>query len=182
MAVFDVPFVNCKNTLRAVTAACEDVSIVNYRQPETEIAVNLGSSCYYQSNRSALTWLPDQPYSKGSWGYIGGKPVHSQSEIHLTADGPLYQTMRDGMEAYRFDVPKGLYEIELLSADISKPQVSSAYLLDRKQQTGTTSPGVSVGRPFTATRRRYVVDNTDGHLLISFDSKFCLSAIKVRKL
>ena len=182
VAVFNVAFAEGKNTLRAMTVSFEDVATVNYRQPEAEIAVNLGSSCYYQSDKSALTWLPDQPYSEGGWGYIGGKPVQTQTEIHLTADGPLYQTMRDGMEAYRFDVPNGRYEVELLSADISKPQASSAYLLNRKPQTATTSSGVSSGRPFTATRRRYVVDNTDGHLLISFGSKFSLSAIKIRKL
>jgi beta-galactosidase len=129
-----------------------------------------------------VTWLPDQPYSEGGWGYIGGKAVQTQTEIHLTADGPLYQTVRDGMDAYRFDVPNGRYEVELLAADISKPQSTSAYLLDRKEQTATTANGFTSSRPFTAMRRRYMIDNTDGHLLIPFNSKGSLSAIKIRKL
>ena len=182
MAVFDVSFAEGRNVLRAVTAACEDVAIVSYRRPEGEIAVNLGSSCYFQSDKSGLTWLPDQPYSEGGWGYIGGKAVQTQTEIHLTADGPLYQTVRNDMEVYRFDVPNGRYEVELLAADISKPQVASAYLLDRKEQTATISNGFSSSRPFTAMRRRYIVENTDGHLLIPLTHKGSLSAIKIRKL
>jgi len=182
MAVFDVSFAEGKNVFRAVTTACEDVAVVNYRQPADEIAVNLGSSCYFQSDKSGVTWLPDQPYSEGGWGYIGGKAVQTQTEIHLTADGPLYQTVRDGMDAYRFDVPNGRYEVELLAADISKPQSTSAYLLDRKEQTATTANGFTSSRPFTAMRRRYMIDNTDGHLLIPFNSKGSLSAIKIRKL
>lgn len=182
MAVFDVSFAEGKNVFRAVTTACEDVAVVNYRQLADEIAVNLGSSCYFQSDKSGVTWLPDQPYSEGGWGYIGGKAVQTQTEIHLTADGPLYQTVRDGMDAYRFDVPNGRYEVELLAADISKPQPSSAYLLDRKEQTATTANGFTSSRLFTAMRRRYMIDNTDGHLLIPFNSKGSLSAIKIRKL
>ena len=171
-AVFDVTFVNGVNTFRAVTEVCEDMTTVTYRQPSDEIAVNVGSSCYFQSDASALTWMPDQPYREGSWGYIGGKAVQTQNEIHLTADGPLYQTMREGMEAYRFDVPCGRYEVELLCVDTRRPQTSSAYLLGRQDARGG---GI-------ASRRRFIVDNSDGYLLIPFSPQDCLSAIKIRKL
>lgn len=38
-----------------------------------ELAINVGSNCYFTSDISNLTWLPDQPYTAGGWGYIGGK-------------------------------------------------------------------------------------------------------------
>lgn len=33
-----------------------------------ELAVNVGSDCFYTSAESHLTWLPDQEYRPGSWG------------------------------------------------------------------------------------------------------------------
>lgn len=54
-----------------------------------ELAVNVGSQCFFTSDESQLTWLPDQPYAAGSWGYIGGKEGTAQTEIQNTADGPL---------------------------------------------------------------------------------------------
>lgn len=38
-----------------------------------ELAINVGSNCYFISFLSHLTWLPDQAYKSGSWGYIGGE-------------------------------------------------------------------------------------------------------------
>ena len=170
-AVFVVSFFDGVNTLRAGSGTHEDVATVKFRQPSDEIAVNVGSNCYFQSDASGLTWLPDQPYREGCWGYIGGKAIQTQKEILLTPDVPLYQTMREGMQAYRFDVPIGSYEVELLSVDTRKSQASSAYLLGRQDTRGG---GIAV-------RRRCFVDNTDGYLLLPFGVHDCLSGIKIRK-
>ena len=32
-----------------------------------ELAINVGSNCYFTSDISNLTWLPDQPYTAGCW-------------------------------------------------------------------------------------------------------------------
>lgn len=61
-----------------------------------ELAINVGSNCYFTSDISNLTWLPDQPYTAGGWGYIGGKAHSTTSEIYNTLDGPIYQTWREG--------------------------------------------------------------------------------------
>ena len=55
-----------------------------------ELAINVGSNCYFTSDISNLTWLPDQPYTAGGWGYIGGKAHSTTSEIYNTLDGPIY--------------------------------------------------------------------------------------------
>lgn len=49
-----------------------------------ELAINVGSNCYFTSDISNLTWLPDQPYTAGGWGYIGGKAHSTTSEIYNT--------------------------------------------------------------------------------------------------
>ena len=85
-----------------------------------ELAINVGSDCAFTSDVSGLTWLPDQPYFKGSWGYIEGKARSTTSEIENTTDGPLYQTWRENLRAYQIDAPSGTYEVELLMADVSR--------------------------------------------------------------
>lgn len=68
-----------------------------------ELAINVGSNCYFTSDISNLTWLPDQPYTAGGWGYIGGKAHSTTSEIYNTLDGPIYQTWREGNWSYKID-------------------------------------------------------------------------------
>ena len=43
------------------------------------------------------------------------------------ADGPLFQTLRNEIEGYRFDAPQGVYEIELLFTDIFRRNAGIAY-------------------------------------------------------
>lgn len=80
-----------------------------------------------------MTWLPDQAYVDGGWGYVGGEAQSSQVEIHLTDDGPLYQTLRVGLKAYRFDVPVGTYEVELFVADVFGENETLAYQLGHSE-------------------------------------------------
>ena len=169
---------------------------------DLELAVNVGSNCFFTSEESQLTWLPDQEYQSGSWGYVGGKEINTQSEIRLTAEGPLYQTLRENLNEYRFDVPPGVYEVELLFADIYRPTQSAAYLLGRDENTvfenGNSfdiwingicvEPAFAPYREsgyFQAVKKRYIVRNTDQTLKVTFvpiQGKSFLSGIKLRKL
>lgn len=89
------------------------------------IHVNAGASYFYNDERNHCNWLPDQPYIQGSWGYIdsvknpklGGRPS-TFFDILLSKDEPLLQSQRSKMEAYRFDVPDGTYDIELTFAEL----------------------------------------------------------------
>lgn len=167
-----------------------------------ELAVNVGSDCVFTSDVSGLTWLPDQPYSVGSWGYVGGEARSTTSEIENTKDGPLYQTWRENLKAYRFDVPDGTYEVELVMADVSRSRPQSAYLLGRGndgQATADSRFNVSIcgrqvetdfspadgGHYRQAFRRRYIVESKDNTIDVLFETlkgKCHLAGIKVRKL
>ena len=165
-----------------------------------ELAINVGSNCFFTSDESGLTWVPDQPYTAGSWGYVGGKEQSTQTQIRLTADGPLYQTLREGLEEYRFDVPRGVYEVEMHLADIFRKTETVAYQLgrDEKAKAGRNhfkllcngvlledlAPGETNGY-FQAIRKKYVVRNDTDHLSLSFQSvsgKCFLNAIKLRRI
>lgn len=167
-----------------------------------ELAVNVGSDCFFVSDESGLAWVPDRPYETGGWGYIGGTPRSTQREITLTADGPLFQTRRENAEGYRFDLPAGDYEVELLFADIDLPAESSAYLLGR-EDAGSGSGGsrfsiringAAVESDFApardngcfrAIRKRYLVHTDRDCLTVGLDvseGRSSLSGIKIREL
>lgn len=58
--------------LRVKDGNTEDVMNIRYNPlPDLakgeELAINVGSNCYFISSLSHLTWLPDQAYKAGSW-------------------------------------------------------------------------------------------------------------------
>jgi beta-galactosidase len=77
-----------------------------------ELAVNVGSTSQYLDG-SGRIWEADQRYAPGEWGYEGGSTTNTNRNILGSPDDPLFQTMRQGLTAYRFDVPDGSYEVEL---------------------------------------------------------------------
>lgn len=144
-AVFDVPFINGENLLELRSAAPDGQRISDYlrldfhlqpfrldneQTPFTEIAVNCGSYSYVNDrSRNNYLWFPDQPYEKGSWGFIGGKPHFRDAErigtdrnIKGTDLDPVFQTQLRGICSYRFDVPEGDYELTLLFAETDTRQ------------------------------------------------------------
>lgn len=166
-----------------------------------ELAINVGSNCFFTSNLSNLTWLPDQPYTDGGWGYVGGEARGTTSEIFQTLDGPLYQTWREGEWSYKIDAPVGEYEIELLMADVTRPSAQLANLLGKGgqeshlaatrfhvticgKQVETNFSPADGGRHLTAFKRRYIVQNETGCITISatpVEGKPFLAGLKVRK-
>ena len=166
-----------------------------------ELAVNVGSHCFFTSDVSNLTWVPDQPYTPGSWGHIGGEATSTNTEITGTPDNPLFQTLQAGIEGYRFDLPQGTYEVELLFADIFRATQASAYLLgsDKGQEDSNSrftitangqvlEAGFAPGREnghFRAIRRKYIIRNDGDGIELRFraeSGKTFLGGIKLRRL
>jgi len=112
------------NQLEAKSAKVSDSAQIKYTTINAnsgEIDINAGSNADF-IERSDRIWLADQPYSKGSWGYLGDetKRIYSDpgdKDILETADDPLYQTMLEGLTGYKFDVPDGSYQVTLLFAE-----------------------------------------------------------------
>jgi beta-galactosidase len=167
-----------------------------------ELAINVGSNCYFTSDLTKLTWLPDQPYTPGGWGYVDGTARTTTSEIANTVDGPIYQTWLEGITEYKIDAPAGTYEVELLMADISRPARQQANLLGKgNEQTGATTNRFNIticgkavepdlspadnNRYLNACNRRYVVRNEERQIVIRFtelQGKAMLAGVKVRRL
>lgn len=213
---FDTPLTPGVNTLTLFGADSDrplDVATVDLKTIATrdgriclgtdELAVNVGSDCYFKSDDSGLTWLPDRSYAPGSlYGHTGGNRTVTQNEIRLTRDQPLLQRNVSGLETYRFDVAPGEYEVELSFAELAGPEVISAYMLGHGSGADNKRPscmdidinGVRVETDFAPYRsvgdkamvkRRYRASATDA-LEVSFTpaegATTSLSAIKIRKL
>ncbi|MBX2946727.1 MAG: DUF4982 domain-containing protein [Cyclobacteriaceae bacterium] len=143
---FDVTLLPGQNTIevRGENHAMDFVTISfqplpwNLKEGFTVLAVNAGSNCDYTEEISGQIWVKDKSYSKGSWGYLEGKPLYvankigSKEDILTIDDDPLYQTMRVGSRGYRFDVSPGRYEVELLFTD--------PYPVSRRFVDGAESP------------------------------------------
>lgn len=170
-----------------------------------DLAINVGSNCYFRSDETGLTWLPDKEYTPGGlYGYRNGRRSVSQDEISLTTDIPLMQRALYDTEEYRVDVVPGLYEVELSFAELASPSAMSAYMLGHNSGNGYNLPadmdiyingkkvesGFSPGRISgikTMVKRRYITEvGADSCISVEFDAmknaSTLLSAIKIRKL
>jgi hypothetical protein len=82
--------------------------------PAYQTGVNAGDGVYTDSLGD--TWMADQAYTDGSWGYMNdkSKPRYTKLTIGGTSDSLLYQYYREDPSEYRFDgLPSGVYEIDL---------------------------------------------------------------------
>lgn len=139
-----------------------------------ELAINVGSNCHYTSTESDLTWIADRPYEPGSFGYIGGKSETSIAEVFATDDVPLLQSWREGDYTYRFDLPAGTYEVELVMTERTTASVQLANLLGRGKDE----------RYSLGSRRKTVVRNDGDHITVrptdTGSANKHIAAIKIR--
>lgn len=82
---------------------------------------------FFADIKSNEKWIPDKPYTKGTWGYVDGEvwstwpsPAWNgiregiHKPIALTENEPLFQTFIQGQTAWKADVPAGKYRVTIL--------------------------------------------------------------------
>jgi beta-galactosidase len=196
-ASWDVRLSDGKNSLVASgakdKAILHDSVAVDYQLitvNSQEIAVNVGSNAQF-IDESKTVWLADQPYTKGSFGFIGNDApavYGSQNDKNVlnTPDDPLFQTMQEGLTAYRFDVPAGDYEVELKFAE-TKVEKAGQRVFDVKINHQTMLEKLDLVKETgfqQAFVKRFQI-STAGGIVIDFaaiQGKPILSAIRVRRL
>jgi beta-galactosidase len=162
---FEVPFANGINQLEATSDETRDVVDVRFhlqpnqlastRLPFSEISVSLGDNRYYIDEYQNV-WVPEKPYEKGSWGYVGGEvfvPANkarqqygSDKNILGTSDDPVYETQRTGIQQFKLDVPDGQYEITFHFAELLGGERREALVYNLGN--GDTVGNKSVNRKF----------------------------------
>jgi beta-galactosidase len=159
--VFNVPFQQGINSLEAtdgqghtdkVEVTFNLIPALLNEQPLNDLAVNVGSFQYFIEDETDVLWMPDQPYHKGSFGYIGGAPdmktdrqvkVGIAGNILETKSEPVFQTFNEGIQAYRFDVQDGNYTITLCFAepDAKMPATDALYNFSDAKDTSIAKTG-----------------------------------------
>ena len=134
--------------------------------------------------------------SRRSWGYIGGEifrrspgRIGTTAEVKDTRNVPLLQTKRKDIKAYRFDLPDGDYEVELLFADLNARSERVTYdlgavaTLDNADFRGSVfnvsvnnrpwlnhfSPAIEVGGNRCISKKLHVAV-TGGNLTVNFEA------------
>lgn len=183
----------------SVGAQAADTLTKMLQMPEPQslpLRVNMGSRCFFTDD-SAHVWQPEQAYTQGSWGYVGGEAFTKKTkygqlpaadvDILGTDQDPLYQTARVGVEMFRADVPAGQYRVVLHFAELEsreKEQMSVYNLGNEAIDTDFRGremvvrvqdlPGDTInltrqyGR-YRAVELHYMVEAQDG-IVIRFDS------------
>ena len=218
IAIFEIPLPEGKNK---VTATAGDVSHsrvfeVHFREnlldkiDEKAILVNVGAHVQYKDPVTGEVWIADQPYRENSFGYVGGEVFQKDknkiqgtaSDIQGTENDPLFQTMREGIEAYKFDVKEGIYLVTLMLAEpqfnasealiynlssseekIEESVRSFDILINEEPVQQDLNPARDYGK-IRAISITYKVNSKDG-ITVKFAEnagKSLLSAIKLEKL
>lgn len=155
-----------------------------------EIAVNVGSNAQF-IDESKTVWLADQLYKQGNFGFIGNNApavYGSQNDKNVfgTDDDPLFQTMQENLTAYRFDVPAGVYEVELKFAE-TKFEKAGQRVFDVKINGQTLLEKLDlvkeVGFQF-AFIRKFKVTAKDGIVIdfTTYQGKPILSGVRIQRL
>ena len=131
--------------------------------------VNCGGANY--TDNAGNEWAADQPYTAASWGYIGGTAYQTTRAISATLADPLYQSERFNMTAYQFDLPSGIYRVDLRFDEIYDFAAANQRIFDVALEGVKVITGLDlyvVAGPFTAYDRSFDVTVLDGQLNIDF--------------
>ncbi|NJW54098.1 glycoside hydrolase family 2 [Salinimicrobium sp. CDJ15-91] len=142
IAIFKIPLPEGKNQVMATAGEVSHSRTfeVHYRENlvgrigKKALTINVGAHVQYKDPVTGEIWIADQEYKEGSFGYVGGEVFQKDrnkiqgtaSDIQGTENDPLFQTMREGIEAYKFDVEKGNYLVTLMFAE---PQFNASEAL-----------------------------------------------------
>jgi beta-galactosidase len=170
VAHFVVPLANGLNQLRAQApgVALEDAADIEFQViprslrstqlPFTELNVSLGDERTFTDAKLHQVWLPEQPYTPGGWGYVGGHPYKlpgdrlpygSDRDILGTDYDAVYETQRLGLSQFRLDVPDGMYEVTLHFAELEAAPAAEQLAYNLTSDKATTSgPASPAGRAF----------------------------------
>lgn len=211
ITTFNVPLKQGENLIEVVSEIngelLKDYAIIEFTlQPKnlksktnlfTEVAVNVGSTCYFiESNNVDYLWMPDKAYEVGGFGYIGGELLRHPSKrrntigtdvsVKGTDNDPIYQTQLIGIDAYKFDVPNGTYELTLLMAELETKDSNTMDIhVNGKNIWSSLNLKAQYGDDRGVAKRFLISVDDDKGVTVDFkatEGETRLSGIKLRKL
>ena len=144
IATIEIPFRTGENEIKAVSGTVKDEQTVDALRINTldfktfnRFGINVGAHFYFVDNERRLTFVPDQKYSKGNYGYVDGDVFNLNKNNHQgipyniknSSSEPLFQTMLEGCTAYKIDIPKGSYKVDLFFVEPQIKRTNNIYSL-----------------------------------------------------
>lgn len=152
------------------------------------IRINVGYTWEETIDRQGNTWLPDQIFERGGYGYIGdsllGRPrqVLGDVDIHETQNDEIYRTGRTQLTHYLITVPDGTYDVVLHFAHLVQGRLWQP-TVDIKIERKTVLQGLSTDgleRLHAASRRFERIAVADGLLDIELtQSDIALCGVEI---
>ncbi|WP_123812081.1 glycoside hydrolase family 2 TIM barrel-domain containing protein [Mangrovimonas sp. DI 80] len=135
VAEVEMPFVNGTNCIMVVSGNREEVECIEVVKASSlnfegfdRFGINLGAHFFFTDEAQQITFVPDQEYVNGEYGYVDGKAYGMTKDknqgmphnIRNTTSEPLFQTMLEGCSSYKVDLPNGNYRVKLFFVE---PQI-----------------------------------------------------------
>ncbi len=209
-ATFNAPLKDGTNLIEVISnkdgIALKDYAIIDFTLqpfnlksetvPFKEIAINVGSKCYFiETDNMDYLWMPDQVYKPGSFGYVGGDVLKNrkrpttigvETSVKGTENDPIYQTQIIGLNQYKFDVPKGTYELSLLLAELETNDDNVMdILVNEKTIWANLNLKEQYGEDRGVAKRFLITVEDDKGIAVDFKAtkgQTRLSGIKLRKV
>ncbi|MDO5969436.1 glycoside hydrolase family 2 TIM barrel-domain containing protein [Flavivirga aquimarina] len=149
VANLQIPFKNGLNTIKLISDMVSDEKTINVLKINSldfesfsRFGINIGSHFYFKDKTHQITFVPDQPYKKGLFGYVNGESYQLNKDKHQgipynirnTNSDPLFQTMLEGCTNYKLDIPKGHYKVTLFFVEPKIKPSENIYNLKNDNQ------------------------------------------------
>jgi len=156
LAQVDIPFTNGKNELEIISDKQQAIKTIEVLKTDnlkttdfSQLAINIGSHFSFYDAEFDVTFVPDRAYTKNLYGHLNGKPYnmtkdHNQGipqNIKNTEKEGVFQTMLEGCETYKVDIPNGTYKITLYFVEPQlKSQTELIYNLNASEKSIDNHP------------------------------------------
>ena len=144
VVMVEFPFKNGTNKIKVVSENALEEKTIQVRKLTAldfktfdRLGINVGSHFYFVDSEHNTTFVPDQSYQQGFYGYMNGQVLNARKENHQgipyniknTTSDPLFQTMLEGCTSYKVNIPKGQYRVRLFFVEPQIKPVENVYNL-----------------------------------------------------
>lgn len=136
------------------------------------LRINAGGAEYVDT--FGRTWLADQEYKPGGWGYIGGARYSYAIPISGTEDDRLYQSEHywNSAGSYIIDAPNGMYRLTLKFAEIYTGAYAGSRRFSVRAEDAFVITSLDIfsasGGRYIALDREFIIVVNDGQLNLDF--------------
>lgn len=146
----NMPFENGINQIKVVSENTSDAQTIRVLRINkldfkdfSRFGINIGSHFYFTDEEHHATFVPDQKYKKGWFGYQDGQTFNLSADKHQgipydiknTTSEPLFQTLLEGCTNYKIDIPNGNYKVSLFFVEPQIKPASDLYSLIKPEKT-----------------------------------------------